>query len=416
MTRMSCTSLSILYGAILPMLCAIARAEDPVDEPSEISRFSDRLTGDWGGARATLAERGINVDLDSTLFYQGLVSGEGEKDFEYAGRVDALVDFDTGKLGLWDGGVIRTHTEYRYGDLNPNLGGTLLATNAGLILPSGEHEEVVLTSLHLAQRLGDQVNLLIGRINGLDLLAADPLFGGGGRARFLNLAFAAPPSGVTPAVMMGAVAIVRATPINWTFMVLDPDDRTSDYWPDDFFHSGVTFSASGNYTSGSNSLTATLTYTTKDSANLSELLLPSDLQTGNRDDSWFLGVQFAHYFHQSAASAEQRWGVFLKTGMSDGTVNPFQGSIMGGVSGRGLFASRPDDSFGIGYFYVDFSDDLQSVLNPLVTFDDEQGIEAFYSCAVSDWLLIAADLQYVDPALGDTEDAFVAGLRASIRF
>lgn len=28
---------------------------------------------------------------------------------------------------------------------------------------------------------------------------------------------------------------------------------------------------------------------------------------------------------------------------------------------------------------------------------------------------VAADLQYVDPALGDTSDAFVAGLRATIR-
>mgnify|MGYP001411011967 FL=1 len=89
---------------------------------------------------------------------------------------------------------------------------------------------------------------------------------------------------------------------------------------------------------------------------------------------------------------------------------------MGGVGGKGLFASRPNDTFGIGYFYVDFSNDLQSSLNPLLTFHDEQGVEAFYNYVVTDWLQVAVDLQYVDPALGDTDNAFVAGLRATIRF
>jgi porin len=66
--------------------------------------------------------------------------------------------------------------------------------------------------------------------------------------------------------------------------------------------------------------------------------------------------------------------------------------------------------------YADFSDALQSTLNPLLKFQDEQGVEAFYNCAVTDWLQLTADLQYVNPALGDTDNAFVGGLRARIRF
>ena len=89
---------------------------------------------------------------------------------------------------------------------------------------------------------------------------------------------------------------------------------------------------------------------------------------------------------------------------------------MGGIGGTAPFSSRPHDSFGIGYFYVNFSDDLQSSLNPLVTFQDEQGVEAFYNCALRDWLLLSADVQYVNPALGDIPKAFVGGLRATIRF
>jgi porin len=382
--------------------------------------FSDRLTGDWGGARATLAARGITIDFDSTHYYQGLISGTGDNDFEYGGRLDALVNFDTEKLGLWRGGVLRTHTEYRYGDLSPQLGGTLVSTNVGLLLPNGKHEDLVITSIHLAQRIGDRVNLLVGRISPIDLIAADPFFGGAGHSRFMNMAFAAPPSGVTPAVITGAIATIRAEPLSWTLMLFDPNDRTDDYWPDDFFGDGVSFSIAANYNGElmerTSSVTVSATYTTKDGANLGELLLPSDLQTGDKDRSWHLGVQFVQFLHQRSDRPGDGWGVFLKVNGSDGNPNPFQGSVMGGIGGKALFASRPNDTFGIGYFYVNFSDDLQSTLNPFVSFDDEQGLEAFYNFLATDWLMLSADLQYVNPALGDSDDAFIGGLRAKIRF
>lgn len=349
-----------------------------------------------------------------------MLSGFGGNDFDYGGRFDVLLNFDTQKLGLWAGGMLRTHTEYRYGDLNSNLGGTLLATNSALLLPTGKHERVVVTSIHLAQRIGNRINVLLGRINALDLLAADQFFGGGGRSRFLNVAFSAPPSGITPAVIVGAVVTLRTAPIAWTFMVFDPDDRTDDYWSDDFFGNGVDVSVSASYAGEmlghTSSLTVTGTYTSKDGANLGELLLPPDLQTGRKDHSWYISVQFGSYLHESPGRQGTGWGVFLKTAASDGNPNPFEASIMGGVGGKGLFASRPNDTLGIGYFYVDFSNDLQSSLNPLLTFHDEQGVEAFYNYVVTDWLQVAVDLQYVDPALGDTDNAFVAGLRATIRF
>src|SRR5690606_10261554 len=82
---------------------ALSDTDEPGSRP-----FPDRLTGDWGGLRTALAERGVSVDLASTHYDQGLLSGAGDKSFEYGGRVDLLVDFDTSRLHLWRGGVIRT--------------------------------------------------------------------------------------------------------------------------------------------------------------------------------------------------------------------------------------------------------------------------------------------------------------------
>jgi porin len=81
-----------------------------------------------------------------------------------------------------------------------------------------------------------------------------------------------------------------------------------------------------------------------------------------------------------------------------------------------LLESRPSDTFGIGYFYYNLSDDLQNELDPFIDFDDEQGVEAYYDFAVTEWFRVAADLQYADPADGSRDKAFVGQVRARIRF
>ena len=109
-------------------------------------------------------------------------------------------------------------------------------------------------------------------------------------------------------------------------------------------------------------------------------------------------------------------GLYLKGAIADGNPNPVQCSIIGGIGGIGLFPDRIEDSFGIGYYYYNFSDKLQNVISPLVNFDDEQGIEVFYNFAATPWFHIAFDLQYIDPASGDNQNALVGGLRTKIVF
>jgi len=209
--------------------------------------YSDRLTGDWGGLRTQLAEHSLSLDLDSTQFYQGLLSGDGNDDWDFAGRVDAFFNVDTEKLGLWQGGGIRTHTEYRYGSLPGFRGGALWPVNTGATLPLGGGDQIVASSIYLTQSIGKNVNLVLGKINAVDLLASDPFFGGWGIHRFQNIAFVAPPSGVVPPTIMGAIASIKTAPITWTLMAFDPNDRTNDYWPDDLFDDGINLSLGATY-------------------------------------------------------------------------------------------------------------------------------------------------------------------------
>jgi porin len=289
-----------------------------------------------------------------------------------------------------------------------------------MLLPLGDGQEFIASSIYLTQQLGDKTTLMLGKINAVDLLAADAFLGGWGNTRFMNLAFAAPLTGITPPVLMGAILSVRAQPFTFTFMAYDPDDRTSDYLPGDLFDNGVNLSLgakwNGSVLGRRSSLGLSGTYSTKQEANLAELLLPADLQTGPKKGSFHLSLDASHYLYEVAGRPGSGVGLFFKGAIADGNPNPVQRSISTGVMANGMIPGREHDTIGLGYYYYDFSDDLQSAVAPLIELDDEQGLEIFYNMEVTPWCHISADVQIVNPATA-SQDTFVAfGLRTNIRF
>ena len=76
------------------------------------------LTGDWGGRRSELAQDGISFELGLEQLIQG--NAHGGKDttnaFRYSGSWDLQLKFDTGRMGLWPGGLIELHGESFFGE------------------------------------------------------------------------------------------------------------------------------------------------------------------------------------------------------------------------------------------------------------------------------------------------------------
>lgn len=107
-----------------------------------------------------------------------MFGGTGDKSFQPMGRADGFLNLDTAKLGLWRGGGLNTHFEWRSGDVAAYRGGALWPVNSGVALPLGDPEEIVASSIYLTQRSGDSTSLMLGKINAVDLLAGDPFFGG----------------------------------------------------------------------------------------------------------------------------------------------------------------------------------------------------------------------------------------------
>jgi porin len=386
------------------------------------------LSGDWWGARTELANSGVNLRLWATGYTQGQWSGDagvitaadgrGTRFFT-GGRLDALIDLDTTKLGLWRGGGFHAHLELEGGRVPGFRGGALWPVNTGAILPLGSPEQLEATSLYVSQRWGG-TSLLLGKINVIDLLANDPFFGGWGIDRFMNLVFVAPTSGVVPPVIMGGVLAQQIGEVSLSAMVFDPADQTTNYWVDGLFEDGVNVSLSAQWNGRAwgraSNLGLSYTFSSKDSVDLRSILLPSELQISAPTYPDNLSLQFGHTLFPSRVRPGKGIGIYGKLATSRGNPNPIGWSFVGGITGEGMLDNRPYDSFGIGFYSYSWSRALEETLDPLLPLDDEKGLEIYYNFALTPWFILTADLQVIDPGKADFATETVAALRGKVSF
>src|SRR6516162_1358262 len=64
------------------------------------------LTGDWGGLRSRLADRGIQFEFNITQIFQGVASGGTNQTGRYSGLTNMALKLDSQKLGLWPRGFL----------------------------------------------------------------------------------------------------------------------------------------------------------------------------------------------------------------------------------------------------------------------------------------------------------------------
>lgn len=415
-----------MTGGVLASAPVLANENASLFEAKEVSEVSDAesdflsrsaLTGDWSGARSSLADKGITLDIRHTSFYQGLAAGTGNKDFEYGGKFDVLIDLDSSKMGLWDGGGFRSHLEYSHGKLPANLGGTLFATNTALYFPVGVPEELEATSLNYTQQVGESSTIAIGKFNPIDVYENHGFHGGWGIDRFTNIVPVAPPSGLIPVVFMGFLATHAQDDASWTLIISDPNDRTTDYFPGDLFEDGVMVALNGTrFTTllgRKTSFGVTGLYSTAEGVDFSSIG-GGLVKTTNKSGAWNINIQFRHDLH-GGSEAQPGWGFYLKAGIADGNPNYVKRSLIAGIAGRALFFGRPQDSFGLGAFYYNLSDVLEDTVNPAALIGDEAGLEIFYNAALTPWLWFGPSVQYVKPARERFNNVLVASLRLQIR-
>jgi porin len=382
------------------------------------------LTGDWGGSRTRLKERGITIAPRLTQFYQGLSAGDGDHGYEYGGKLDLLFNADLHKLGLWDGFSMTVHAEYNFGKSVNGRGGAMIPVNTALNNPGMEGADAFdFSSVYFGQTFGDTVALAFGKINMIDMVSAKPFMGGAGIDSFWNQTFTAPPTGTVPPYLFGVLASVFTEQVTYRFWVYDPNSAVNKTITDAFdggtsIRGSIEFPVTIAGLPGHQGVTAFYgTQKGADLQTLDDIYLPSPTPgtVAFKNKRYYFAYSFDQTLSQSASHPGESVGVFGQIGVSDGNPNGLHWSFLIGVGGKGLIAGRPQDNWGIGYYYDRFSKYLKDALAPGVTLRNEQGLEIFYNFALTPWFVLGADLQVIKPGLASTT-AVVPGLRAVIRF
>ena len=131
---------------------------------------------------------------------------------------------------------------------------------------------------------------------------------------------------------------------------------------------------------------------------------------------YHFAYNFDQYLYRPNTPSDEYVGVFGQFGISDGNPTRLYWSAHAGVSGQGLInPDRPNDTWGIGYYYSAFGDQLKNAIIAPLTLRDEQGVEIFYNFNIAPWLQIGADLQVIKPG-ASRERAAPFGIRTDVEF
>jgi porin len=392
------------------------------------------LTGDWGGARTKMKDAGITFNIDAVQSVQKVVSGGLGNGTRYGGSVDYRVKFDFQKMGLWPGAFVDIQAENQFGEFVNGDVGTILTSNTDSVFPLPFYQELNLSEVKFTQFLSESVAVFLGKINTFD--GDDNIFAGGrGKTNFMNQNFVvnAVALRTCPYSALGAGAAVFFPNVQakdhaiLSFMVLGANGQPNTSGFDRDFEDGQTYMVGyrqpTRFFNQSGSHTFSGIYGTKDYTLLSQdprlmlaaiLGLPGAGTFAKDDDSWSFMYNMHQYLYTEKQDETQGFGVFARFGTADDKTNPIENFYSVGLGGKGMFDGRDNDTYGVGYFYAQLSDEFGRVIDR--NFGDTQGVEFFYNFEVTKWLHVTPDFQIIDPSAKSIDTVYVAGLRAKIDF
>ncbi|MDO9315322.1 MAG: carbohydrate porin [Burkholderiaceae bacterium] len=437
------TALVAALGTALPLLAM------PVATPDTWGgdlASRPRLTGDWGGARDTMAKKGVVLDFDLYVMPQKITSGGKNENSETWGNAITTLNVDTQKAGLWPGGFFKVQTVTSFGDNVMRDTGAMVPANLSWMLPSPVDTDTGLQELTYTQFLSQHAGVFFGKINSL---APTNLLHGDYTTGFLNTSVNMPLAlAMVPLSAYGAGALyLPSHDVTLAAMVLDANGTIENNDLGDAFDDGVMALVSGDLKVKPGGLPGhqnlTLAWSNKDRTsliqdpvNIANTLLTARVpllghirelietaghtpivgapQPLNKEsETWAAVYSFEQFLWQPAGDPKRGIGMFFSAGVSDGKANPIKNSFQLGLVGKGVVPGRPHDDFGIGWARAKFSDDFVPFLreNLNLGLDHEDVVELYYKAAITPWMSVGPSLQVISPALNKTFDAASGGFK-----
>jgi porin len=373
------------------------------------------LTGDWGGLRNQLAEKGVTLDLSVTQSGQGVVNGGKSGAWQYGGRGDIILNLDSQKLGLWPGAFLNLEADGNWASaVNANTGALMPVNNSQILPLPGENFDLI--SLNFSQFLSPYFGLTFGKYATITATSGDmnEFAHGKGDTQFMNMALNFNPlmALTVPYSTLGTGLIVLPTKdpkeAIVTVMVLQANGQPNTSGFGDLDGNKITLAAEGRVRTDFFNLTGHqlfgTTFSNKKFTSIDQRLgsIVETRALDGKKGSWNLYYNFDQYLYEPKKGADRGVGLFGRLSVSDGDPNlmKFFGSF--GVGGKGVFDSRPQDQFGLGYYFINIANPtIQGPLQTRSFLRDEHGFEAYYNFAITPWLKLTPDIQIVRGAQKD---------------
>jgi porin len=371
-----------LSGMILLIASSTPIEAAPPEPPPGVTPLTDysgdwvtrpALTGDWGGMRQWLADRGLTFEVEWFQVGQGIVSGGIEKRGAYVTNLDYYLTLDLMRMGVIPGALISVRGQSRFGKTVNGASGLLLPVNTYSYFPFttsvDENVSIALTELNYLQFITEEFGLLGGKIT--TMKNRNEFAGGEGRTQFLNMQFlwSATFAQVAPysTLAIGAIWAPEPNVSVSTFFMNTADASTSSGFKD--IGDGTSWWSSADYQYQLGSLPGGVgaggiyafdgEFSEIGGINIDR---GAGLTNDRKSSSWAIYVNGWQYLYTEDPALElinlddgrqdlQGLGAFLMFGTADRDTNPVWWSLAGGLGGKGLIPGRDLDTAGLGYFY-----------------------------------------------------------------
>lgn len=396
-----------------------------------------QLSGDWGGPRTDLARHGFFFDLYSTSAYQNVASGGLKTGNAFVQNTQLSINVDTGRAGLWSGGVLHVTLESRYGSSSPQntfTVGSTVPQYTGLAIPGPFFvHDVLPTEYFLFQSLTPQFAVVLGKTNALKH-ADQTFFGNRYRDYFANLNFNKIPMALNFFNTTSLAAVGLWTPsqrLTVAAGVFDPNSEADNLATKAFDSVNLYGITIFSYTIGTlpGQSWAQANWTNKPKIDLTSpfdqvsrsevpqavgvlLGTPSAqaLPINYKGKSWVTLGNVSQYLSvkdQPGAVAGKLAsgqplrgiGLFGRIGYAPEETNPITRHASVAVFANGLSDHRPNDSFGLGIYHNGISQplkhDIARLTEATATLENEQGLEVFYDVAITPAIRLIPSYQHI---------------------
>ncbi|MBK8174599.1 MAG: carbohydrate porin [Rhodospirillales bacterium] len=402
--------------------------------------FEHNITGDWGGARNRLSDKGVDIRGGYAMEFLANPVGGLRQGETYVHNILLQGDFDLEKLLGVPKTVFRVLGSQRSGEslAKQDIGS---AISVQQLYGGGETYRLVEAEF-LTSLFDDRLNLAYGRLSATDDFLTSPLY-----CSFVNNGFCGQPpapffnmsNGITayPTSVWGVRA--KVSPIPETYVMVGVYD--GDVNQDGKNHHGI------NFTFGDNGVLVLNEFGYTPQRGLFDL--PGHYKVGayyhsghfddvskdaNGNNLFITGVAAEKFtgtsgyytlldqmVYREAPEADQGLSVFFVAVASpDQEESTMPYFVSGGLVYQGLIGARPMDRTAFGVTNAWFSDKLSDARHDagLEKQSTETALELNYQVQVTPAIYFRPDLQYIIKPNGqrDIDNAFVIGFEAGVTF